>query len=328
VRLEAPLALLALLIVPLALLGYALLERRPSRYAVRFTNIEVLEQASRGSVRWRSHVPAALMLLALTCALGALARPQQRVVTARPQASVVLAVDASGSMAAGDVAPTRMGAAREAIGRFLARLPSSYRVGLVIFASEAYVAAPLTRDRTMVLRTLDLARAPGKGTAIGDALVRSVDVLDPSSALGSGTRRQASVAPSSDGSPPAILLLSDGAQTRGRLTPLQGAARAGDRAIPVHTVALGTPDGVISEGVISLRVPPDPVTLQRISAATGGEFSVAIDEASLNAVYERLASELGWELHWRELGPLLLALAALLALAGIASSLVIQQRML
>jgi Ca-activated chloride channel family protein len=310
VRLEAPLALVALLVVPLAVIGYALLERRPSRYAVCFTNVEVLAASSRGLVRWRSHVPAACMLLAVSCALVALARPQQQVVAARAQASIALAVDGSGSMAAADIEPTRMRAARVAVGRFLARLPSSFRVGLVVFSSEAYVAAPLTRDRAMLLRALDLANAPGRGTALGDALARSVDLLD-----------------ATDGSPPAILLLSDGAQTRGRLLPLEGAARARTRAIPVHTVALGTPDGVISEGVISLRVPPDPVTLQQISATTGGEFSTAMDEQSLNAVYERLASELGWERHWRELAPLLLGLAAILALAGAASSFVVHARM-
>jgi Ca-activated chloride channel family protein len=282
---------------------------------MRFTNIDVLAASSRGTVRWRSHVPAALMLLAFTCALGALSRPQEHVVTARAQASIALAVDRSGSMAAGDIEPTRMAAAREAIGRFLARLPSSYRVGLVVFSSEAYVAARLTRDHELVLRALDLAAAPGKGTALGDGLARSVDLFDTA----------AKGAPTS-GSPPAILLLSDGAQTRGRLTPLQAAARARDRGIPIHTVALGTPDGVISEGVISLRVPPDPVTLQQISALTGGEFSIAMDEASLNAVYDRLATELGWEMRWRELAPLLLGLAAVLALAGAAASLAVHAR--
>ena len=310
-RLEAPLALVALLLVPAAIAAYLILERRPSRYAVSFTNLDVLAGCARGGARWRSHVPAALVLLAVSCALGALARPQQRVMSPRAHASIALAVDDSGSMAASDIPPTRMAAAQAGIGRFLARLPSSYRVGLVIFSSEAYVAAPLTRDRGLVLRALELASRPGKGTAIGDALARSVALLD---------------AMAGD-APPTVVLLSDGAQTRGRLAPLQGAARARARAIPVHTIALGTPGGVITEGVVSLHVPPDPVTLRQISAITGGEFSTAMDERSLNAVYARLATELAWEPRWRELAPFLLGLAALLALASCACSLGIRGRL-
>ena len=99
----------------------------------------------------------------------------------------------------------------------------------------------------------------------------------------------------------AILLLSDGAQTRGVLAPLQGAARAKSYGIPVYTVALGTPDGVLNRGGFSRPVPPDPVTLRQIAQATGGEFFATQSEARLNAVYEDLASRLGHTNEWREL---------------------------
>ena len=91
----------------------------------------------------------------------------------------------------------------------------------------------------------------------------------------------------------AILMLSDGAQTRGTLTPLEGAARAKSYGIPVYTVALGTPDGVLNRGGFSRPVPPDPSTLRQIAQATGGEFFATQSEARLNAVYEDLASRLG-----------------------------------
>ena len=169
---------------------------------------------------------------------------------ARQPASIVLAVDMSGSMAADDVRPTRLAAAEDAIRAFVSGLPKRDRVGLVTFSSSASVAAPLTQDREMVLDALEFATAPGQGTAIGDAIARSVEVLEPA---GSGPSPGSASGTADDDPPPlAILLLSDGAQTRGRLSPLAGAARARDRHIPVYSVALGTRRGTIAAGVISL----------------------------------------------------------------------------
>jgi Ca-activated chloride channel family protein len=95
----------------------------------------------------------------------------------------------------------------------------------------------------------------------------------------------------------------------------------------VYTVALGTPSGTISEGVITLKVPPDVRTLRQIADVTGGEFFAPTDEASLNAVYEHLASSLGRRMAWRELGFALVGLAAVLALVAGTLSLVWNDRL-
>jgi Ca-activated chloride channel family protein len=328
VRVEWPFALLALLLVPLAVLAYLAIERRRARYAIHYTNIEVLATVAPAARHWRFLLPPVLALLALTCALAALARPEARVSVASEQASIALTVDVSGSMSAEDVKPTRLGAAQEAIRRFLVGLPKRYRVGLVMFSSEPYVAAPLTHDRQLVLDGLLLGDTSfGQGTAIGDALARSVELLQPL-ATGDGAV-PAGPAPPLDPQRPlsAILLLSDGAQTRGALAPLAGAARAKSYGIPVYTVALGTPDGVLNRGGFSRPVPPDPVTLRQIAQATGGEFFATQSEARLNAVYEDLASRLGHRNEWRELSFALVGLAALFALAAGALSLVWNQRL-
>jgi Ca-activated chloride channel homolog len=333
VRIEWPLALLALLIVPLAVLAYLAVERRRARYAIHYTNIEVLATvaAATGRLRrWRYVLPPLLALLALTCALAALSRPQARVSVASEQASIALVVDVSGSMSSDDVKPTRLGAAQEAIRRFLAKLPARYRVGLVMFSSYPVVAADLTHDRQLVLQGLNYGDASlGQGTAIGDALARSVELLEPVAASVDTASGGASPAPPPDPGRPltAILLLSDGAQTRGDLTPIQGAARAKSFGIPVYTVALGTPDGVLTRGGFSRPVPPDPVTLRQIAKATGGEFYATRSEARLNAVYEDLASRLGRKREWRELSYALVGLAALFALAAGGLSLVWNQRL-
>jgi Ca-activated chloride channel family protein len=330
VRIEWPIALLALLLVPVAVAGYLAIERRRARYAIHYTNIEVLAgvEAATGR-RWKYLLPPVLALLALTCALAALARPEARVSVASEQASIALTVDMSGSMSADDVKPTRLGAAEEAIRRFLAGLPAKYRVGLVTFSSEPFVAAPLTHDRKLVLDGLLMGDSGiGQGTAIGDALARSVELLQPVSAAPGAVPVAGGAAPPDPGRPlSAILLLSDGAQTRGTLAPLQGAARAKSYGIPVYTVALGTPNGILVRGGFVRPVPPDPTTLRQIAQATGGEFFATRSEQRLNAVYEDLASRLGHTNQWRELSYVLVGIAALLALAAGALSLIWNQRL-
>jgi Ca-activated chloride channel homolog len=321
VRFEWPFALLTLILVPIATAAYLVVERRGARYSVRYTNIDVLARVSARTTPWRSYLPAGFALLALTCALVALARPERTVSTTNDQTAIVLALDTSASMAANDIHPTRLAAADQAIRRFLAQIPKKYRVALVAFSAEPYVATPLTWDHDRILQALADVSV-GQGTAIGDALARSVDMLKPIS------KRAASATPTttrtdplaSIGDPSAILFLSDGAQTNGGLTPLAGAARAKAVGIPVNTIALGTSRGVIGAGVMSLPVPPDPTTLRQISRATGGESFAPSDDARLEAVYQHLAIRLGRTHHRQELSFALEGLAAILALIAAALS--------
>jgi Ca-activated chloride channel family protein len=325
VRLEWPFALAALLLVPLWLAAFVTIERRRARYAVRFTNVTVLASVMRGHPRWPTYAPAACAALASTCALAALARPQARVTVAREPASIVLAVDMSGSMTADDVRPTRLAAAEAAIRTFVSELPKRDRVALVTFASTVSVVAPLTRDRRMLLDALSFAAAPGQGTAIGDAIARGAELLTPETAR--GTSSLATDPAATDSPPMAILLLSDGAQTRGALSPLAGAAQARRRHIPVYSVALGTPRGKISAGVISLRVPPDPVTLRAIARSTGATFYAPKSELRLSDAYADVASRLGTTREWRELTFLLVGLGALLTLTAGTLSVVVGERL-
>jgi Ca-activated chloride channel family protein len=317
VKLDWPIGLLALLLVPLALAGWWLLERRQARYAVRYTNVDVLASVAASS-RWRAWIPVVLVLLALTSAAAAVARPEARLSASSEDASIALVIDESGSMAARDVKPNRLAAAEGAIRRFLTVLPKRYRVGLVIFSSEPYVASPLTQDRKLLLQSLAVGVAPGQGTAIGDALARSVDLLEPITA-----------GPVAPGDRPlsAILMLSDGAQTSGLLAPLQGAARAKSFHIPVYTVALGTPGGVLNQLGFSRPVPPDPTTLRAIAQATGGQFFATQSQARLNTVYESLASKLGKRKSYREITYWFVAVAALFALVAGALSLLWSERL-
>ena len=142
-----PLLLLTLLIVPAAIGLFVLAERRRMRYAVRFTNLEVLAGVVGGR-GWRRFVPLALFLLALAALCVAVARPHVHRLVPRERATTILVIDASRSMESRDIKPSRLGAAQEAVRTFLERVPKRMRVGLIVFAGDAQVAAPPTASAT------------------------------------------------------------------------------------------------------------------------------------------------------------------------------------
>lgn len=346
----SPWLLLSLLVVPAAVAVWLLAERRRMRYAVRYTNVEVLATVVPAR-SWSRHVPPALFLIGLAVLLVALARPQVSRTLLKEQATVILVVDTSRSMQAADVEPTRLGAAQQAIQLFLDRAPEDLRVGLVVFAGEAQVATPPTSDHELVeaaVQGIDGFLVYG-GTAIGDALETAVrlgrritgeppssgDTAAPSRPRQVRALAQAGVETQASESPVSILFLSDGAQTRGVLHPLEGATLAKDAGIPVYTIALGTPEGVIERGSFGgfgpapspggpdqlIPVPPDPETLNAIAQVTGGEFSEARTADALEKAYSSLGSRLGREPGKTEITFLLVAIAAsLLVLAGALST--------
>jgi len=307
VSFEWPPLLLALVIVPLALMAYIRAQRRRARYAVRFTNLDLLANLVERSPGWRRHVPAALYLLALAALVISLARPQATISVPREQASVVLASDSSGSMQATDVAPNRLSAGKEAAGTFLDEVPEKFRVGLVSFNHSVQVLSTPTTDRDTVRREIDSLAAEG-GTAMGDAISRSLDAVRPP-----GVR-------ASERAPAAVVLLSDGAATTGR-DPVAVARRAKSLGVPVHTIALGTPDGSIElrdrfGQSQQVQVPPDRETLQRVAEISGGRFSEAPSGEDLNSIYEDMSSRIGFVKERQEVtaafagGGIVLVLAA------------------
>jgi Ca-activated chloride channel family protein len=351
VTFDHPWLLLALLVIPVAALLYLWAERRRARYAVNYTNLEVLASVAATTRPWRRYVAPVLLALALAALGLAVARPHVKTMVPLERATVILVVDSSGSMQATDVKPTRFGAAQDAVRTFLSRVPSRLAVGMIVFAGEPQVATPPTTDHELVRQAIDLfgngAYSGFGGTAIGDALQAAVDLGvgnvtgdDPS---GTGTTPDptapSQTTPGGQSTKPkpvprglvSILLLSDGKQTRGLLDPLDGARLAKDRGIRVYTVALGTPNGYLDRpfggfggtgGPTRIPVPPDPETLHAIATATGGEFFAAPSAQSAKAAYAKLGSRLGRrpgrsEVTWQ----FLVAGAALLLGAGVASAL-------
>ena len=318
----SPYLLLLCLIVPAVAVFALWLDRRRSRYAVAFTNLELLASvASPRRPLWR-WLPLALFLVALATATAAVARPRASVSRPADQATVVLLVDVSGSMRAVDVKPSRLGAAQRAMQAFVATVPNGVRVGLVSFSSGPNELVIPTIDRAILGEGIDLLQ-PEAGTAIGDGLALAVQVARQ--AVGSAPRGR-------DGKrPAAIILLSDGAQTRGTLSPLQGADRARDAGVRVFTVALGTDHGTLGFGGFGFgggvtgpgrRFPvrPDPVTLAAIAHETGGKTYQASSAQKVNSVYKQLGSSIVSRHATREVSSWFAGIAALLLLGSLGAA--------
>jgi Ca-activated chloride channel homolog len=309
---EWPLALLVLAVLPLALGLLYLARRRQTRYAVRFSNVGVLAEvvdATRSP--WR-FVPPALLLGALAALAIGLARPQVPVTAHRKQGTVVLALDRSGSMLAQDVTPDRITASRTAAQSFVKNLPSGFAVGVVTFSDTADAVSAPSREKAPAERAIAAIQAGG-GTAIGDALERSLGLLGVTSA-----------SPAKSGKGRAILLLSDGSNTQG-VDPSTATAIAKRVGVPIYTIALGTPDGVVDlqalgQGVGTIPVPPDPEALKSIARETGGEAYSAFDDATLKKVYGRIGTRVSATKQQKEVTFLVAGAAALLLLGAAGSS--------
>jgi Ca-activated chloride channel family protein len=278
VSFREPLLLAGLLLVPLALIAYVAAQRRRRRFAVRYTNVELLAAAAGRD--WLRHLPAALALLAITALAIALARPERVVADERRQATVVMVTDTSGSMKATDVAPDRLHAAQAAGRQMVDKLPTDFKLGLVTFGSTADQLVEPTTDKAAVTRAIDGLDVAG-ATAMGDGLSLALDAA------------QAAI-PRAIRPPAASVLLSDGSNTRGQ-DPITVAQRARRAGIRVYTVALGTQAGTLestdSNGNPKVEpVPPDTATLQDIARETGGRFYNVTDARRLEEVYAALGT--------------------------------------
>jgi len=305
--LQDPLFLALLALIPLGLLLYKLAERRRLRYAIRFPALGTLAGLTVAPSPWRRRLPAALLALAVASLAVALTRPQRSVDVPVEQASVMLVQDASGSMDATDVSPSRLAAAVDAAQAFLDEVPPATRIGLVAYSTAPYTAQAPSTDRDIVRATLESLVADG-GTQTGDALHSALQAL--------GRNPDASAPPKEQVPPAAILLLSDGKSEGGR-NPDDVAAAAGRLNVPIYTVALGTPEGVV-EGPLGqiIPVPPDPAQLRRIAQESGGRTFAVDDADRLEAVYESLGSQLGTTARKREITALFSGLGLLALLAA------------
>ncbi|GAA3906447.1 VWA domain-containing protein [Actinoplanes auranticolor] len=298
--------------------AYLVLQRRRSRYAVRFTNLKLLDRVAPARPQWRRHVPAGLFLAMLALLVVGFARPQSEVQVPRERATVLVAVDVSRSMLATDVDPDRLTAAKAAAREFVADLPEEFNVGLVGFAGTASVFVPPVTDRAAVEAGIDrLAEgtAGRAGTAIGDAIATSLEAI-----------RTLDATAGEDVPPARVVVLSDGANTAGQ-DPAEAAAQATELGVPVDAISFGTENGSIGGSALgggggggNQPVPVDGQTLQAVADATGGNYFEAGSAEELRSAYADIGSSVGYETETQDVSARFIGIGLLFAaLAALAS---------
>jgi Ca-activated chloride channel homolog len=306
----SPERLLILLVIPLVVLGYIFATRRKNRRGMRFTNTSMLDVVVPKQSQWRRHVAVALSLLSLITLTAAYARPKTQIDVPRERATVVLVIDASLSMQATDVQPTRLDAAKQAAIDFVRALPEKYNVSVVSMAGSSAILVPPTTAHNTVENAINGIQLQ-ESTAIGEGIATALRAL-----------QQAPKDPKNPNAiaPGAIVLLSDGSNTAGR-APMQVAAEAKAANVPVYTIAYGTENGYVDLDGKREPVPVDHDEMRQIAEATGGDYFAAATADQLKKVYQNIGSEVGYEKADREVTARFagygLALAVLAALGAI-----------
>jgi Ca-activated chloride channel family protein len=307
-----PWALLALLVIPLVFAVWWLTRLRKRRAAVRVTSIALVRTALPGRSRWRRRIPAALLTLGLAVLAVGAARPQATVPVASSSATMMLALDVSGSMCSTDVRPNRITAAEQAATAFIKSQTGGPRIGLVVFAGTAVVLVPPTADTKQLLSALG-GLTTSFGTAIGEGVATSLDAIaevDPSVApTGATVSRARGVGYADD----VIVVLTDGSNNRG-IDPQAAAKEAAARGVRVFTIGYGTdnpaPLACSSDqfggfgggaggggtfggfgggrGGVGNPFDADFSALTQISRTTGGTFYRAQDAVQLSRALARL----------------------------------------
>ena len=308
-----PWVLWLLLLVPVLGALYAVLQQRRKTYAVRFTNLELLETVAPRRPGWRRHVAPVLFLVTLVLLIGAAARPMATLRVPREQASIMLVMDVSGSMASTDLDPNRIVAAKDAAREFLDSLPDRMRVGLVSFSDYATLVTPLTTDKETVDEALENLRVRG-GTAMGDGMAVALDQID--------VERQ-----SGQEVPASMLVLSDGETNRGA-PPEQVAQAAMEARVPVYVIGVGTEEGAIQRaGDQLVRSQLNRAELESVASLTGGRYFESTTSESLEEIYRSVGSSLGFREERRELTPQVVGLAAVFLVVTAGLSLLWFQRL-
>ncbi|MGD9989600.1 vWA domain-containing protein [Pseudonocardia sp.] len=315
-----PWALLAFVVVPLVVVWYV--RQLRARAARRAALAEQGLVATARPSAWRRRLPAGLFLLALLLLVAGPARPEASIPQPRREGTVVLAFDVSGSMAAGDVTPTRLDAAKAAAKQFVERQPGSVRIAVVAFGATGVVIQEPTPDRASAAAAIDRL-APQGGTALGGGL---------QTALGAIVGRQVVVPDAGRGGGPAptgpdlgyhgsaaVVLLTDGENTA-EPDPLQVADIASTAGVKVYPIGLGSPGGTVLQiDGFQVATRLDEPLLRRIADRTDGHYYAAADPAALAAVYD--AVELEWTVENRRVELTALAAVAGMVLLGIGAAL-------
>lgn len=294
-----PAMLLLLLLIPLCVGLYVMLQQRRRRFAASYGSLGLVQEAAGRGLGPRRHIPPALFLAGLTILLIAVARPQTVVSLPRVEGTVILAFDVSGSMAADDLKPTRMEAAKAAALEFVQRQPRSVQIGIVAFSDGGFTVQTPTNDQEAILATINRL-TPQRGTSLGQGILASLNtiaVVDTEQAPSLSNLTPTPIptpTPMPEGTytSAVIVLLTDGENNEDP-DPLAAAQAAADRGVRIYTVGIGSAAGTtlhVNGFIVHTQL--DEAMLQQISQLTDGAYYNAENEEDLLTIYDNLDPQL------------------------------------
>jgi Ca-activated chloride channel family protein len=295
-----PTMLLSLLLIPVFVALYLRRQQQRQRLVTHYGSFGLLQAAGQ-QIGSRRHVPPLLFLTGLTLLMLAMARPEAEVSLPRIEGTVILAFDVSGSMAADDLDPNRMEAAKVAAQKFVEQQPESVLIGVVAFSDSGFAVQVPTDDREAILTTIQRL-SPQLGTSLANGIFASLNVLLAEQERETEPRFYTNLTPEPTPSPtpmpegvftPAVIVLLTDGENNESPDPLEAAQVAADRGVRIHTDGIGSPEGAqlnIDGFIIQSRL--DEEMLKQISAITGGSYYNAANEEDLEQIYRDLDPQL------------------------------------
>ena len=316
-----------LLLAPLGVLAYLRVQRRRRQHAAQYGQLGLGFTAAAQRLGWRRHLPAVLFLAALSLLLFALARPQMAVSLPRVEGTVILTFDISGSMAATDLQPTRLEAAKVAARAFVERQPPSVLIGVVAFSDGGLSVQAPTNETNDVLAAINRL-SPQRGTSLAQGIQAALNTLAAMNAetsfLSDDTRPTPvpTIVPAGSNGATAIILLTDG-ENNVEPDPLEAAQAAANAGVRVYTVGVGSPAGVnLDLDGFSVFTQLNEPTLKQIAQVTEGAYYNAASAEDLESIYSGLDLQLVVRPEDMEITSIVAGLGVVLLLLGGGLSLV------
>jgi len=274
-------ALFLFLLIPILIFVYHKYNSNKKDSILKFSSIKIIEKAIVKKNTIRKHIPFVLVMVVLSLIIIALANPQTTTMGVEKGVNIGIVLDGSESMAASDYKPTRLEAAKNAVNSLVTKINVKNNVGVVLFETGATTISYLTPIKEKTLDSISLIQQGSGATAIGDGLSLGIDMV---SSMPDKKR--------------VIILLSDGIQNSGLVTPQQAIQYALINNVQIHTIGIG------SEKPVYLRddiygepqyAELDETTLRDVSDSTGGSYFKSLDEETLNQILLDLSSDMEYE---------------------------------
>ncbi|MEZ4865405.1 MAG: VWA domain-containing protein [Caldilineaceae bacterium] len=319
-----PWLLLTLLLLPLCALPYVRAQRRRRQWATNLGTLGLVQDTRGKPLGWRRHLPMLFFMVALALLCLALARPVMELDLPRIEGTVILAFDVSASMAADDLEPTRMEAAKAAAEAFIRKQPSTVRIGIVSFSDGGLVVQQPTNDQLALLDTINRL-APQSGTSVGQGIIAGLNMIlgddQPAPTASADATPVPTPLPSGSFTSSIIVLLTDGENTEAP-DPMDAAEKAADYGVRVYAVGIGSTEGaVLNIDGFNVFTQLDEQTLRQIADTTNGIYYNATSEEDLQSIYTELGRQLVVRGEETEVTALFAGLSVVILLIGGAISL-------